>query len=220
MDDEFKAAFEPVQRRRSKRRLLSDEERHLWRAVVKDARPLSAGKIIREPEQDISAPKSIKPERLSKAKPQPRPMPLVARPRPNSALLEGAEPSPPPLKGLDRRTSQRLARGQIDTEARLDLHGMRQNEAHGALYHFFSRCRRQGMRCVLVITGKGESPFSRHTLHSSRFHEATDHSGVLRSALPQWLNEVQFRTEVAGFQPAHPKHGGGGAFYIWLRKNS
>lgn len=220
MDDEFKSAFEPVQRRRSKRRLLSDEEHRLWRTVVKDARPLSAGKIIPEPEQDVSVPKSIKAERPAKSHPQPRPMPVVARPRPNSALLESAQSSPPPLTGLDRRTSQRLARGQIDTEARLDLHGMRQNEAHGALYHFLSRCRRQGMRCVLVITGKGESPFSRHVLHSSRFHEATDHSGVLRSAVPQWLNEAQFRTEVAGFQPAHPRHGGGGAFYIWLRKNS
>ena len=220
MDEEFKSAFEAVQRRRSKRRLLSDEEHRLWHAVVKDARPLSAGKIVPEPEQDVSSPKSMKSERLAKPKPQARPMPVVARPRPNSALIEGAESSPPPLTGLDRRTSQRLARGQIDTEARLDLHGMRQNEAHGALYHFLNRSRRQGMRCVLVITGKGESPFSRHTLHSSRFHEATDHSGVLRSAVPQWLNEAQFRTEVAGFQPAHPRHGGGGAFYIWLRKNA
>lgn len=220
MDDEFKSAFEPVQRRRSKRRLLSDDEHRLWRAVVKDARPLSAGKIIPEPEQDVSIPKSMKSERPVKPNPQPRPMPVVARPRPNSVLLEGAQSSPPPLTGLDRRTSQRLARGQIDTEARFDLHGMRQNEAHGALYRFLARSRHEGMRCVLVITGKGESPFSRHTLHSSRFHEATDHSGVLRSALPQWLNEPQFRAEVAGFQPAHPKHGGGGAFYIWLRKRS
>ena len=192
----------------------------MWRTVVKDARPLSAGKIIPEVEQDISKAKSISPDRPARPAPQPRFMPSIPRSRPNSALLEAAQSSPPPLTGLDRRTSQRLARGQVDTEARLDLHGLRQSEAHGALYRFLAHSRREGMRCVLVITGKGESPFSRHTLHSSRFHEATDHSGVLRSALPHWLNEAQFRSEVAGFQPAHPKHGGGGAFYIWLRKRS
>jgi len=220
MDDEFTSAFEPIQKRRSKRRSLSDEERRLWRAVVKDARPLSAGQIPVEPAENVSIPKSMDPARPAKPVPQPRPMPIGPRARSNSTLLGAAQASPPPLTGLDRRTSQRLARGQIEAEARFDLHGMKQGEAHGALYRFLSQSRREGLRCVLVITGKGESPFSRHTLHSSRFHEATDHSGILRSALPQWLNETQFRGEVAGFQPAHPKHGGGGAFYIWLRKKT
>jgi DNA-nicking Smr family endonuclease len=86
------------------------------------------------------------------------------------------------------------------------------------LLGFLGRGRARGLRCVLVITGKGESPFTRHTLHSARFHEASEHTGVLRSALPGWLGEPEFRAHVAGFQPAHPRHGGGGAFYIWLRK--
>ena len=220
MDDKFKSAFEPIQKRRGKRRLLSDEEHRLWRAVVKDARPLSAGQIIPDTEPDVSSLKTMKPEHPARPAPQPRPMPSVPRKRPNSALLENNPVSPPPLTGLDRRTSQRLARGQIETEARLDLHGLRQSEARGVLHRFLARSRQDGLRCVLVITGKGESPFSRHILHSSQFHEATDHSGILRSALPQWLNEAQFRAEVAGFQPAHPKHGGGGASYIWLQKRS
>jgi DNA-nicking Smr family endonuclease len=178
--------------------------------VVKDARPLSADQIIPEVEY------TSKPEESSALKPAPvsRPMP-VPSPR-RQQQVTGV--SAPPLTGLDRRTSQRLARGQIEVEARLDLHGMRRDEAEFALYRFLTRARHEGRRCVLVITGKGESPFARHTLHSARYHEASDHTGVLRSVLPQWLAASRFRAEVAGFQPAHPRHGGGGAFYIWLRK--
>ncbi len=200
--------------RKSRARILSDDEHKLWRAVVKDAKPLSRRKIVVKPEP------FLEPEAPGTAKTRPVPKPVASVPSPRSARVPKipVAPSPPPLTGLDRRTSQRLARGQIETEARLDLHGLRQDEAHDALARFLSRTRAQGLRCVLVITGKGESPFARHTLHSARFHEASDHSGVLRSALPQWLSEPQFRSLVAGFQPAHPRHGGGGAFYIWLRK--
>lgn len=199
-------------RRRS--RPLSDDEHKLWRAVIKDVRSLSRGKIIPVPEPVFHPEKAA----TGKIAPVPKPLSSVPRTRSVSELVRPAPVSPPPLTGLDRRTSQRLARGQIETEARLDLHGLRQDEAQSALARFLSRARAEGLRCVLVITGKGESPFARHTLHSTRYHEASDHSGVLRGALPQWLAEPQFRSLVAGFQPAHPRHGGGGAFYIWLRK--
>ena len=200
-----------------KPRLLNDDERRLWRAVAKDVRPLSSGQIIPEPElaTEPDSGASIKVVAVSK------PLASVPRPRRKSELIaahQAASAEPPPLTGLDRRTSQKLARGQIETEARMDLHGMRQDEAEAALYGFLARSRHAGLRCVLVITGKGESPFARHILHSSRYHEASDHSGVLRSALPHWLATPRFRSEIAGFQPAHPRHGGGGAFYVWLRK--
>ena len=202
--------------RRRRTRPLSADEHKLWRAVVKDARPLvrPRGKIIPDPEP-VSAPET---PHKAKIAPVPKPVSSVPRTRSVSELMRSASAAPPPLTGLDRRTSQRLARGQIETEARLDLHGFRQGEAQPALLSFLTRSRAQGLRCVLVITGKGESPFARHTLHSTRYHEATEHSGVLRGALPQWLGDPQFRVLVAGFQPAHPRHGGGGAFYIWLRK--
>lgn len=218
MDDEFKSRFESSKYRRGRARLLSDEERRLWRAVVKDARPLSSGQIMPEPELSALPPLQSGPGDVVHPAVQAKPLATIPRPRPTSSRHPAPPPAPPPLTGLDRRTSQKLARGQIAADARLDLHGFRQDEAHGALQRFLSRSRREGLRCVLVITGKGESPFARHTLHSTRYHEASDHSGVLRSALPQWLSEPQFRSEVAGFQPAHPRHGGGGAFYIWLRK--
>lgn len=208
---------------RRRARLLSADEHKLWRAVVKDARPLSRsrGKIVPAPEPVSSRqtpPETGKAPHKAKINPVPKPVSSVPRARSVSELMRATPAAPPPLTGLDRRTSQRLARGQIETEARLDLHGFRQGEAEPALLNFLAQAHAQGLRCVLVITGKGESPFARHTLHSTRYHQASDHSGVLRGALPQWLGEPQFRALVAGFQPAHPRHGGGGAFYIWLRK--
>lgn len=200
--------------KRRRHRPLSEDEHRLWRTVVKDAKPLSHGRIVPVP---VSLSDDEKPV-AHKSVPVPKPVSSVPKIRSVSEPVKTEPASPPPFTGLDRRTSQRLARGQIETEARLDLHGLRQDEAHSALLRFLTRTRTEGARCVLVITGKGESPFARHTLHSARYHEASDHSGVLRAALPQWLGEAQFRALVAGFQPAHPRHGGGGAFYIWLRK--
>lgn len=202
-------------RRRSKGRILSEEERKLWRAVVKDAKPLVSAGLVPKPE-------------LSRPAEMPKPGKSVPQvERVTSDHSEGEIKTParaparaaaPPLTGLDRRTSQRLARGQLEAEARLDLHGLRQDEAEEALFRFLTRSRAAGLRLVLVITGKGESPFTRHTLHGRHYHEAPERSGVLRAALPVWLASPRFRAEAAGFQPAHPKHGGGGAFYIRLRK--
>lgn len=204
--------------KRRRIRALSEEERKLWSAVVHDARPLKRRRRAPEPapapEPEAAAQTVEKPVSKPKQVAVAAIFPMPVRPPARFVLT----PSAPPLNSLDRRTSQRLARGQIEAEARLDLHGMRQEEAHSALLGFLARTRAQGLRCVLVITGKGESPFARHILHSTRYHDAPEHSGVLRGLLPQWLGEAEARLLVAGFQPAHPRHGGGGAFYIWLRK--
>jgi DNA-nicking Smr family endonuclease len=127
---------------------------------------------------------------------------------------------PPPLAQMDRRTAQRLGRGQIEPEARLDLHGEGVETARMKLLHFLSGQRHQGVRLVLVITGKGASPFARHTLHGQSHFHTPEREGRLRREVPMWLHEEAFRTHAVGFQPAHPKHGGGGAFYIRLRKQS
>ncbi|MEQ8266168.1 MAG: Smr/MutS family protein [Parvibaculum sp.] len=198
-----------VPRRRS--RNLTDDERKLWRVVVKDATPLARKRILRPEDlegEEAPAPPAALPS-----------LPAYTPPKPLAAPQAPRRPAePPPLTGLDRRTSQRLARGQMEVEATLDLHGHSQTEAHGRLLGFLAGARSRGLRCVLVITGKGASPYARHTLHGASFYEVPERQGVLRSAVPRWLNEADFRALVSGFQPAHPKHGGGGAFYIWLRK--
>ncbi len=202
-------------RRRPKGRALSEEELKLWRATVKDAKPLAATDLVLKPELSGMAETRGAAKVVPKAERTPSSRFEIEMKMPARVPIRTGAP---PLTGLDRRTSQRLARGQVEAEARLDLHGLRQDEAEDALFRFLAHSRAAGLRLVLVITGKGESPFTRHTLHGRHYHEAPERSGVLRSALPVWLASPRFRAEAAGFQPAHPKHGGGGAFYIRLRK--
>jgi DNA-nicking Smr family endonuclease len=127
--------------------------------------------------------------------------------------------TPPPLAQMDRRTAQRLNRGQIEPEARLDLHGEGLETARIKLLHFLSSERHLGSRFVLVITGKGASPYARHTLHGTSHFHTPEREGRLRREVPLWLHEESFRLHAVGFQPAHPRHGGGGAFYVRLRKS-
>lgn len=127
--------------------------------------------------------------------------------------------APPPLAQMDRRTAQRLNRGQIEPEARLDLHGEGVETARMKLLHFLTTQRHHGARFVLVITGKGASPYARHTLHGTSHFHTPEREGRLRREVPLWLHEESFRLHAVGFQPAHPKHGGGGAFYVRLRKS-
>lgn len=121
------------------------------------------------------------------------------------------------LTGLDRRQQQRLLRGRVEIDARIDLHGETVESARMKLWQFLSQSAALGCRTVLVITGKGSSQFTRHTLHGAGYHDSESRNGRLRNALPDWLHEQEFRSLVSGFQPAHPKHGGGGAVYIRLR---
>jgi DNA-nicking Smr family endonuclease len=131
-----------------------------------------------------------------------------------------ARNTPPPLASFDRRTAQKLNRGQSEPDARLDLHGEGVETARIKLLHFLASQRHQGARMVLVITGKGSSPFARHTLHGVSHFHAPEREGRLRREVPLWLHEEGFRIHAVGFQPAHPRHGGGGAFYVRLRRNA
>ncbi|WP_421696672.1 Smr/MutS family protein [Aestuariivirga sp.] len=125
---------------------------------------------------------------------------------------------PPQITGLDRRTTQRLTRGQVEIERRLDLHGTGIEMARITLLGFLRDAQMSGTRNVLIITGKGDSPFARHTLHGADHFHAPERAGRLRRLATEWFHEPEFRSLVAGFQPAHPKHGGGGAYYVRIRR--
>ncbi len=105
--------------------------------------------------------------------------------------------------GLDKRSAQRLKRGQMEIEARLDLHGLRQEEAHRALTSFIVGSHSAGKRCVLVITGKGR---------------VSEGGGVLRTNVPRWLNQAPNQTRVLSFTHATPTDGGTGALYVLLKR--
>jgi len=102
-----------------------------------------------------------------------------------------------------------LGAGRISVDASIDLHGMRQREAHGALKAFLARAQAQGHRHVLVITGKG----------GKREIDGSFERGVLNREAPRWLSEPEFRAWVVSFTPASKRHGGEGALYVRLRRN-
>lgn len=117
--------------------------------------------------------------------------------------------------GLDGRTQERLKRGTLDPDARLDLHGMTEAVAHNSLLLFLRQAQARRCKLVLIVTGKGarvaeDAPFDMELQQRSR--------GVLKSAVPRWLNERDFAGLVASTATAHKKHGGEGALYVYLRK--
>jgi len=127
------------------------------------------------------------------------------------ALLVPTELAPLPVQppalerfsGIDRANAERLKRGLHPIEARLDLHGKTQAEAHHALAAFIHSSSDAGRRCVLVITGRGFGPSG---------------PGVLKSAVPRWLEEVGLRGKILAIAPAQPRDGGAGALYLLLRR--
>jgi DNA-nicking Smr family endonuclease len=123
------------------------------------------------------------------------------RPKPPHPLPVPSAPSLDTFAGLDRASAERLRRGRYPIEARLDLHGMTQEEAHRALAGFVAGSRALGRRVVLVITGHGRTS-----------------GGVLKAAVPRWLNEPDLRHHLLAIARAQPRDGGSGALYLLLRK--
>jgi DNA-nicking Smr family endonuclease len=179
---------------------LKDEDLALWQQVTRDAKPLAKRA---PPPKRAPAPEAPAATTEPKAKKQPRPARVLPRPRP-VAPAKRAEPALEHGRaaGVDRRSAERLKRGQLPVEARLDLHGHSQDQAHAALDHFLRDSQARGLRCVLVITGKGTTK---------------ETGGVLRAQVPRWLNEPANRARVLAFDYAH-KHGGLGALYVMLRR--
>lgn len=177
-------------------------DHNLWDEVKQSVRALSQRKL----------PKSIvRPQLKSESKGK-----LVAEAIPLAPKKTVTQA--PPIVALERRTVQRLGRGQLEPESRIDLHGETLETARHQLLHFIAHRRQRGEKIILVITGKGASSLARHTLHGHTHFHTPEREGKLRREVPLWFHEAQFRIHIVGFQPAHPRHGGGGAFYVRLRK--
>ncbi len=165
-------------------RPLSDDDMLIWRRVARTARPLPGRKLPEAPKKSAAP-----------AKPA-----GVLSPAP--AMHPRAETGPAPKKPAppaELSGEKRVRRGKLEVEAKLDLHGMTQAQARAALGRFVAKSRIDGMRVVLVVTGKGRGG-----------------EGALRRAAPEWLAEEA--AHVAGYAPAHARHGGSGAFYVRLRR--
>lgn len=173
-------------------RLLSAEELELWSIVTADVRPSRARPVPLRPEAP-AAPARSPSASASEA----------ARPKPEARRKE------PPIADIDHRTRTKLRRGQLEVDAKLDLHGLRQDEAQRALIEFLRRAQANGAKMAIVVTGKGQRGYGL----------GGGEGGVLRRMAPMWLEAPALRDVVVSYGEAAQLHGGQGALYVRIRRH-
>jgi DNA-nicking Smr family endonuclease len=196
-----------MKRGRSGGRLDADDL-ELWRKVTERTEQLDL-KTLFTPEIDAPAPSE---PALRKAK-------AIVLGKPQGKLRQRAHnlaPSlPDQIKGapvqMDQKAFGKLKRGKLKPEGRIDLHGMTLDRAHPRLTEFILAAHGRGKRLVLVITGKGK-------MRDDGGPIPVRH-GVLRHQVPQWLDMPPLKSAVLQISQAHVSHGGGGAYYVYLRRH-
>jgi DNA-nicking Smr family endonuclease len=177
---------------------------HLWFEVSKTVSPLRPARqpIVDLGDEPLPLPHTPPAPRLKTQ----RPVPVMP------SYQSDGRPGKKPRAGIEPNLKQRLMRGREDIDGTIDLHGMRQVEAHAALTRFVHARHARGDRTLLVITGKGLKKLSDDAA-------VIVERGVLRQMLPIWLNEPHLAPLVAGWDAAAQGHGGDGAFYVRLRRD-
>lgn len=176
---------------------------HLWAEVAQTISPLQ---------------RTLARQRLKlSSEPLPLPLPPGPRPKPIKAPIAmpsytpSGKPGRPAGQVIEPKLKRKLQRGHLEIDGTIDLHGMRQSEAHAALSRFIHARASRGDRTLLVITGKGLKKVNGDAA-------VIIERGVLRSMLPIWLNEPGLAPLIAGWDVAAQGHGGEGAFYVRLRR--
>lgn len=194
------------------RRKLSEDEVALWRKVADTAERLNP---------------TAKPHDLPKPKPKPQKTPRAHPARDVMPAFTVGSRAQSPLPGhdlmgtvservarqpvqMDKKAFGRMKRGKLVPEGKIDLHGMTADQAHGALTGFILRAHGEGKRLVLVITGKGKSKRDDGPIPTRR--------GVLKHQVPQWFALPPLKSCILQVAEAHIKHGGTGAYYVYLRR--
>ncbi len=170
------------------RRVLDAGEAALWARVAASVRPL-AGRVA---PPAVPAPRPIR-DAPTELPPPPRRAAAANRIAVTAATLDGA---------WDRK----MRGGRLLPDLTLDLHGYSRDKAHALLTRTIPAAAASGARVLLVVTGKGGA------LDGERPR------GVIRAALGDWLDAPALRPYIAALRPAHPRHGGGGAWYVILRR--
>jgi DNA-nicking Smr family endonuclease len=193
-------------------RHLSPEERALWDHVARTAVPLHPDRA----EAPQAAPGPAVPE----VKPAPPPQPIApfrvgqAASHSGTANLVGGllqdMGRAAPVR-MDARTHERLVRGKLRPEGRIDLHGLTLDQAHPRLTSFILSSAAAGKRLVLVITGKGKP--------RDEAPPMPVRDGILRHQVPHWLALPPLSAVILQIAPAHISHGGTGALYVYLRRH-
>jgi len=195
----------------TRKRQLRPEEMALWQEVARRTEPLgrkrkpatmTSAKSPKPAEQDTGAAAPLPAFRLGET---------ARSDGPGHDVLPGiTERIAAAPVAMDRKSFQRLKRGKLTPEAKLDLHGMTLDRAHDALTGFILRAHGAGKRLVLVVTGKGKDRDSGGPIPVR--------NGVLRHNVPHWLRTAPLAPLVLQVTEAHIRHGGGGAYYVYLRR--
>lgn len=167
------------------------EEVRLWAVVTSTVRP-GPGRTPVVPPKDVEPEGAVK----TKAKAAPGPHPFAP-----AAHRTKAKPPIVAPGDIEPGRKRRLIRERDPIDLRLDLHGFDQDRARAVLTGFLLRAQDEGVRAVLVITGKGYQG-----------------DGVLRRRVPEWLADPPLRAVVAGVSEAGRRHGGEGALYVALKR--
>lgn len=193
-----------------RRRTLTPEEQDLWHQVAGTARPMHPKSRPAALAAEVPKPPTLHPTR-------PRLQPFHVGESHRSPERRDILPShsdavaSAPLR-MDAGTHAKMQRGKIAPEARIDLHGLTLAEAHPELVHFVLNAHAEGLRLVLVITGKGKG--------REDVGPIPQRIGALRHQVPLWLRLPPLGPAVLQVREAHLKHGGAGAYYVYLRRNA
>lgn len=172
---------------------LNPEEAVLWRRVVATVRPV-AGRVL-----------TMSPARMREGAGQQAPL---VRPAQRVDQTERPPPLPPASGqgGLDASWDRSLAKGAVAPDRIVDLHGDTLDRAYGRIDTALAQATAAGERVLLLVTGKpGGTRAGR---------------GAIRAIVGDWLAASRHAGRIAAVRPAHPRHGGAGALYVVLRRNS
>lgn len=191
---------------------LRPDERALWDAVAAKTTPLKRPQPLTEDGQSPEKPSLIQPKSVRRPV---GPFKLGSAAKPKATAHDLAPSLSEQLNGapvrMDRKAHKKMTRGKLDPERRIDLHGMTLSAAHPALTRFILGAHASGCRLVLVITGKGRSGSDEGPIPEPR--------GKLKHTVPHWLSTPPVSDFVLQITPAHQRHGGAGAFYVYLRRS-
>lgn len=182
-----------------RRRHLHPEELDLWQTVARTARPL----------HEVTLPHPVVIEPTLSAPKQQAALPKF-RVGEKAPLFRKDDVLPGPGIQMDVKAFTRMSKGKLAPEARIDLHGMTVSEAHPELIRFILNAHADGLRLVLVITGKGKP--------GADFGPIPQRYGILKHQVPNWLRLPPLGGLILQVSDAHLKHGGAGALYVYLRR--
>jgi DNA-nicking Smr family endonuclease len=184
---------------------LSDEDKALWRAITQRVEPLHDSFTF-QPSQKAQ----LKSESAAPKKPIIKEFRIGSKPSQKPVIPSGVSSPKGVTPNMDKRNFQRLVRGKLDIDGKLDLHGLTQEQAKFSLRSKLMQAHSAGKRLILVVTGKGKT-------RTDEFNRPI--TGILRQNLPLWLRQPPLSSIVLEVTSAQQRHGGDGAFYVYLRRN-